>query len=163
MTAASRRTEQETAGVIAPPPLIFGAAIAGGLILQALHPWRLLGRPARRIRRIAGTAGVGAGAALIGSALASMQRAGTSPLPHEPSSALVTGGPFRFTRNPIYLAFTLITLGVAALRNSRWVLLLLGPALAVLNRGVIDREERYLEQRFGEDYRRYRQRVRRWL
>ncbi len=91
-----------------------------------------------------------------------MRRAGTSPFPDQPSNALVTDGPFRFTRNPIYLAFTLITVGLAALRNTRWILVLLGPALAVLHKGVIEREERYLEQRFGEDYRRYRRRVRRW-
>jgi protein-S-isoprenylcysteine O-methyltransferase Ste14 len=163
MTSANHPIEDDTAGVVAPPPLIFGTAIAGGLILQALRPWRLLPRSSRRTRRIAGAASVGAGAALIGSAAATMHRAGTSPLPDQPSTALVTGGPFRFTRNPIYLAFTLITLGVATLRNNRWVLVLLGPALAVLQKGVIEREERYLEQRFGDDYRHYRQRVRRCM
>lgn len=163
MTAVDPGIEDEAAGVVAPPPLIFAAAITGGSILQALRPVRLLPGSAPRTRRVVGAACLGAAAALIGSAAGAMRKAGTSPLPDRPSSALVTGGPFRFTRNPIYVAFALIAAGIAMLRNNRWIVVLLGPALAVLHKGVIEREERYLERRFGEDYRGYRQRVRRWI
>jgi protein-S-isoprenylcysteine O-methyltransferase Ste14 len=92
-----------------------------------------------------------------------MLRAKTTLNPAGPASTLVTGGPFRFTRNPIYLGDTLMYLGLALLFGRRGPLLLLPGVLAALDRGVIRREERYLERRFGRQYRAYRARVRRWL
>jgi protein-S-isoprenylcysteine O-methyltransferase Ste14 len=90
-------------------------------------------------------------------------RAGTSPNPYRPSTALVTTGPYRFTRNPMYLGFTLLYLGVTCWVNSLWPLLALPLILLLMQRSVIAKEEAYLEHRFGEDYRQYRMRVRRWL
>ncbi len=72
-------------------------------------------------------------------------------------------GPYRFTRNPIYLGMTIIFTGIAIAADSIWVLALLVPVLVIMNIGVIMREERYLEGKFGEDYRQYKASVRRWL
>jgi protein-S-isoprenylcysteine O-methyltransferase Ste14 len=151
--------ERDNAGVLAPPPVFFFGAILLGLVLQRVRRLGLAGPRGR----VVGALGVAAGLGLGGSAFATMARAGTTPDPREPVAALVEAGPFRRTRNPIYVGFALITAGVAALADNRWILLLLAPVLAVVRRGVVDREEAYLERRFGDDYRSYRDRVRRWL
>ena len=92
-----------------------------------------------------------------------MARAGTNVNPFQPTTALVTTGPFRFSRNPLYVGLTLAYLGGALLTNSVWVLALLVPVLLVMHYGVVRREERYLEAKFGDAYRAYRGRVRRYL
>ncbi len=92
-----------------------------------------------------------------------MERAGTNVNPREPTTALVVSGPFRFSRNPLYVALTLMYAGLAVVANAFWVLVLLVPVLLVLHSGVVRREERYLEAKFGEAYRQYRARVRRYL
>jgi protein-S-isoprenylcysteine O-methyltransferase Ste14 len=92
-----------------------------------------------------------------------MARAGTSFRTERPTTAIVTAGPFRYSRNPIYVALTLLYLGIGMVLNALWVLLLIVPVIAVMQRGVIAREERYLERKFGDEYRRYQVRVRRWL
>ena len=92
-----------------------------------------------------------------------MRRAQTPVDPYSPSTAIVVEGPYRYTRNPLYLALTLFYLALASIVNSVWPLLLLPLVLLVIQRGVIAREERYLEQKFGEQYLRYKSRVRRWL
>ncbi len=84
-------------------------------------------------------------------------------MPWRPTTALVVGGPFRFTRNPMYLGTTLLYIGIAILAQALWALVLLPFVLMIVQRGVIEREERYLEGKFGADYLRYKQRVRRWL
>jgi len=89
--------------------------------------------------------------------------AGTSVVPGEPSTALVVDGPYRFTRNPIYIGFILLYFGLAIILTSVWVLALLVPVLIVLQRGVVEREEVYLQRQFGDAYRKYQARVPRWL
>jgi protein-S-isoprenylcysteine O-methyltransferase Ste14 len=76
---------------------------------------------------------------------------------------MVTQGPFQYTRNPAYLSMTMIYTGISSLANALWAILLLPVALQVIQRGVIEREERYLERKFGEEYLRYKARVRRWI
>jgi len=92
-----------------------------------------------------------------------MKRAGTNVRPDQPSLHLVTDGPFRYSRNPLYLATLGLYGGVTLLVDAVWPALLLVPLLAVLRWGVIAREERYLEAKFGDEYRAYKARVRRWL
>ena len=92
-----------------------------------------------------------------------MRDAGTPANPYKPVSNVVTEGPFRYTRNPAYLSMAMIYTGIAALANALWAMLLLPGALLVIQRGVIEREERYLERKFGEEYLRYKARVRRWI
>jgi protein-S-isoprenylcysteine O-methyltransferase Ste14 len=112
--------------------------------------------------------GAGGGFALIGLALFAFSvrqfsRAGTSLIPGEPSTVLLDVGPYRFTRNPIYISFVIFYFGLAIMLTSVWMLILLIPVAIILQRGVVEREETYLQAKFGEAYRKYQARVPRWL
>ena len=111
----------------------------------------------------AGFALVALGGVILTVAVRRFLRAGTSVETRKPTTALVTGGPFRYSRNPIYVAMGLAYAGIGIAADSPWVLGLLVPALAVMRYGVISPEERYLEGKFGDEYRRYKASVRRWL
>jgi protein-S-isoprenylcysteine O-methyltransferase Ste14 len=152
--------DDDLPGVCAPPPLIFGTALVLGLALG-----RGTASDERRaaIARGLGTTAIPAGALLGMAAIVALKRAGTNLDPFKPSSALVTGGAFRFTRNPAYVGATSIYIGIALLARSLPALTLLPVALALLDRGVVDAEERYLERRFGDAYRTYRATVPRWF
>jgi protein-S-isoprenylcysteine O-methyltransferase Ste14 len=150
---------QSNAGVIAPPPLIYAVPLIVGLLVNWWHPLPILrSTPAR----LAGIVCMLLG--LIGfPALISFLRAGTSVKPWEASTALVTTGIYRFTRNPMYVGFSLWYLGISLLCNALWPMLALPIVLIVMHQGVIPREEAYLHHRFGDAYAQYRQRVRRWI
>lgn len=149
----------QTAGVIAPPPLIYAVPLVFGLLL---HYWYPMAVVADRVAAPLGIACVILG--LVGlPAIRAFRRAKTSPKPWRPSTVLVTTGPYRFTRNPMYVGFTLLYAGVAIWVNAIWPLLFLPLVLVVMHVGVITREEAYLERVFGDAYREYRRRVRRWL
>ena len=90
-------------------------------------------------------------------------RAKTEVPPHRPTSAIVTDGPYRFSRNPIYVALTLLSAGIALWVNSFWMLGLLIPTLVVMTIAVIGPEEQYLERKFGAEYLDFKSRVRRWI
>ena len=92
-----------------------------------------------------------------------MQAAGTNVDPHRPAMVLVENGPFRFSRNPLYIALTLLFLGLSLVVDTWWGIVLLFPVLIIMHWGVILREERYLDQKFGASYRQYCTRVRRYL
>ena len=148
------------AGVPVPPPLLYAAGFAVALALE--RRWPLPRPPARPARRV-GAALLVVGAVLPASGATLFHRRDTSVLPVRPTTALVTSGPYRLTRNPMYVGFALGHAGLALLRRSTWAVLMLGPVLAAVDRMVIAREERYLERAFGDEYRRYARRVRRWL
>jgi LPXTG-motif cell wall-anchored protein len=157
---AARRPVGENAGVVAPPPLLFAAGLGAGLLLNLLlPPLPITGEAATIIAVVLGT---GAGL-LAASFVLAFRRSGTAVDPGRPSTALVTTGPYRLTRNPGYVAMAgaYISITIATLSLGAAVLLL--PTLYAVDCGVIQREERYLEALFGDDYRRYRARVRRWL
>jgi protein-S-isoprenylcysteine O-methyltransferase Ste14 len=147
-------------GVIAPPPLIYAGPLAVGILLNLKFPIHFL---PRKVARILGLTLIGTSAIIISQAFPRMRRAGTSVNPTEPTTVLVMDGPFKFTRNPLYLSLALFYAGVATLVNALWAMLMLPIVLLVINRGVIGREERYLERKFGEQYIQYKERVRRWL
>jgi protein-S-isoprenylcysteine O-methyltransferase Ste14 len=150
----------DTAGVVARPPLIYGGVLAAGLLAKTSFPAAFL---PRKVARLVGLPLLGAGLLLFISSLRTMRRAGTDVRTYKPTSSLVVEGPYRFTRNPIYLGFTLFYGGITALANSLPSALLLPFVLVFMRRGVIEREERYLERIFGEEYLRYKARVRRWI
>lgn len=152
--------DRETPGIVAPPPLIVAGVLTLGLLLDRAAPGPA---PRARIRKTAGTLAIGAGLALGTSAFAAIARAGTPMNPYAPTKALVTSGPFAVSRNPIYVGMIAVYLGVALRARSLTALALLPVALGLLERGVIDREERYLERRFSDAYRAYRERTPRWL
>lgn len=158
--ATPERQARDTAGVVAPPPLIFLAGLAAGFALEALLPGSSV---PGAVRWIGGGAALLAGIALQTTFIVAFGRKGTSVEPWKPTTAIVTTGPYRLTRNPAYLGMALIYVGIALLSDSLWVLLPLPLVLAVIDRAVIAREERYLERKFGSEYLDYRRRARRWI
>lgn len=151
---------QDNAGLRIPPPLLYVAPLGLGVLLNLVFPVRLLPTGTALL--------VGGGIAVLSFALGLpafllMRRAGTSVKPHLPTTAIVTRGPFRLTRNPLYLSLLVLYLGLALMANALWALLFL-PVLAILVHFLaILPEERYLEQKFGAAYLNYKARVRRWL
>ena len=152
--------EADTAGVVAPPPLIFLAGLIVGFALEALLPGVDL--PAV-VEWGLGSLLVVAGLGLLLIFNASFSRKGTAVEPWKPTTAIVTTGPYRFTRNPAYLGMALTYVGIAVMSSALWVLLPLPFVIAVIDRGVIAREERYLERKFGDEYLGYKRTVRRWV
>ncbi len=143
-----------------PPPVPYAIAVALGVGIDLAAPLPLL--PMAQAL-IAGAVLAALAAGLFAWAARTMFASGENPSPERPTIAIVTAGPYRFSRNPLYLSLTALGAGVALLVNSGWGLLLLVPAVAVTHFLVIAREERYLEGKFGADYSAYRERVRRWL
>jgi len=147
-------------GVIAFPPALFAGTLAIGLLLHFVFPVNFLPRTIA----IASGVVVFVGAAWIAvSAFRAMRRAQTAVNPSLPTTAIVSDGAFGFSRNPIYLSLTLLYVSIALLFNTLWSLLLLLPLFVVVQNGVIKREERYLEQKFGDEYLRYKASVRHWV
>ncbi len=151
---------QDTAGIIAPPPLIYLSGGLAGWLLNKLYPLPFL--PTAVTWPVGGLLMV-YGVLCAGFAFRAMRRARTPVDPYSPTTAIVMEGPYRFTRNPLYLALTLFYLALASIMNSAWPLLLLPLVLLAIHHGVVAREERYLEQKFGEAYLQYKAKVRRWL
>ena len=152
--------ENDHPGVLVPPPVLFGGAIILGLILQGQSKWFFA--PVF-VQHMLGPLLVVFGILLAAWAAATFLEAGTNVLPHKPSHAVVTSGPFRFSRNPMYVGLVMVTLGAAMIANTVWILILLVPAVLILDRGVIIREEAYLARKFGDPYLGYCRNVRRWL
>lgn len=153
----------DTAGVVAPPPLIYAVGLAVGFLLHRLLPLKAFSRTPRVLSLTLGSMCIGLGPTIIALGFRQMQNAHTNVNPTQPATTIVTTGPFRFTRNPLYLGFTIFYTGVSLLVNSLWMLLLLPLVLLLMTVGVIEREERYLERKFGQQYLVYKQRTRRWL
>jgi protein-S-isoprenylcysteine O-methyltransferase Ste14 len=150
----------DTAGLPLPPPVFFLVGLAAGWLLTPLLP----AQPFPPLAVTLGAPILGlAGAVLIVWAIAAFRRARTSVDPRRPSTTVVTNGPYRFTRNPIYVSLTLMTAAFALRMNLLGPLLMLPVVLVTVDRLVIAREERYLERKFGDEYRAYKARVRRWV
>lgn len=151
------------AGVLIPPPLLFVLPLVGARMLNSRRPWPLVDGHVIALWLL-GLVVVSAGVAVGLAGVAAFRAARTTVLPAgRPTTAIVQRGPYRFTRNPMYLAMALAYAGLALLLNTMWALLLLPLVLAVIDRAVIRREERYLTAKFGRPYREYCARVRRWL
>lgn len=154
-------SETDSTRIFVPPPLIFLTALILGLLLDGRIVDGLPNAPVWQ-RSLAVLLMV-AGVALMVSGLRRFSQAGTRPEPWEPSSALVSSGIYRWTRNSMYLGMAVLYGGIALLFASLIAALLLLPVLAIMNFIVIRREEAYLVRRFGAEYDAYRRRVRRWL
>ena len=152
-----------TAGVVGRPILLFPAAVLVGLALDRLLPVPVTIPEADRISWIAGGALILIGLVFFASGVRDFSRAET-PLPtNRPARVLVTSGAYRWTRNPVYLGFFLAYGGIGVAALSPWILILTLPLTITIRYGVVAREETYLERRFGDAYRDYKLRVRRWL
>lgn len=160
MKPDSTVTTSDSPGVAVLPPILFGGAFVVVLMLQWIWPVKIVRQPiAFWLGLILSIPAL----ALAAWGRSTMHRAGTNISPLKPAISLVTSGPYRFTRNPLYVAITLLYLGFTMLLNSWWGMVLLAPVLMILHWGVVRREERYLQLKFGEEYDGYRSRVRRYV
>jgi protein-S-isoprenylcysteine O-methyltransferase Ste14 len=146
--------------IVALPPLLYLAAFLVVLLLRWIRPWPIL--PPHLVPW------VGIGLLLAGLAIGipgrlALRSAGTSVKPTQPTTAIVMRGPYRFTRNPLYVGLTCFFVGLTLAFDTGWGFVVLVPLLVVMHFGVVRREESYLERKFGEEYRQYRGRVRRYL
>ena len=146
-----------------PPPLFFVAGWAAAWWLDRRIGFAIDAAGSSALQVALGGLFLAGGLALMGGALSTFIRAGTAVLPMRPARLLVTTGPFRRTRNPMYLGLTTTYFGLAVIANLAWPIVLLPVVLVALSSVVIEREERYLARAFGAEYERYRSRVRRWL
>jgi len=151
----------ETAGVLLPPPLLYAGGFLLGVVLDRAFGLPRMPRPPW----VLGLGGLLLGLqAVVGfSAFRALRRARTNVNPYKPSTAVVMVGVYQRSRNPIYLSMTMLYLGLALVLGVLGPLVLLLPVLLVMHFGVILREERYLDRKFGAPYRDYRAHVRRWL
>jgi protein-S-isoprenylcysteine O-methyltransferase Ste14 len=150
-------------GVVLLPPAVFLAGLVIGYLLWWFWPVGIVPADWALLVRIVGAVATVIGIAIIGYAVATFSRAGTTPTHWEPTTAIVGAGPYAFSRNPMYVGMALAHAGLSLLGNALAPLLLLVPAIWLIRTQVIDREERYLETKFGPTYRDYKRRVRRWL
>jgi protein-S-isoprenylcysteine O-methyltransferase Ste14 len=158
---ASGAGPADHADVVALPPVVYLGALVAGVVAKLVLGGSLV--PGSALR-----AGVGAAAAITGIALLvpfmrAFRQSGQDPHPRTPTPSLVTTGIFGWTRNPAYLGMTTLYVGLTLLFDNPWMLGFLVPVLLLMQFGVILREEAYLERKFGEEYRAYKKRVRRWL
>lgn len=151
----------DTSNAVVRPPVALGLAFMAGLALHCLYPWPFVPLSVPRVG--VGGAIFAAGFALAAWAFVSMRRAGTRVETVEPTTAIVTSGPYVYTRNPIYTAMFIGLIGLAVAFDTLWILATLLPFYLVIRYGVVAREEAHLERKFGDVYRSYKTRVRRWL
>jgi protein-S-isoprenylcysteine O-methyltransferase Ste14 len=149
----------DSPGVRVPPPLLYAGAVIAGWLLDRLWPLPIGGAS----RALLAWVFVTGWAVLAASAIGLFRRKQTSIIPIRPASALVTSGPYTFTRNPMYVSLALVVSAFALFLNTWWIMLLLVPLLLIVQQFVIVPEERYLQRRFGAEYEAYTRQVRRWL
>ena len=150
----------DNAGVSCPPPFWYALAVLTGVVLERRWPLPII---AGWSNTIAGAVFVLGGMALAFASIGRFRRSKTSIVPIRPADALVLSGPYRYTRNPMYVSLALLTIGCGLLLATWWPIVLLVPTLVIVQQFVIVPEERYLRRRFGTDYETYTRRVRRWL
>lgn len=153
-------TDKPICGGVTPPPIIYAVCFLAGLGLDGLWPVPLL---PLAVQYSVGVAFMVAGLALFVWALREFTRAQTAVTHHRPTTGIVATGPFGFSRNPIYVAMTTVYLGAAIAVDGVLVLVLVLPAIVAIHTLVIPNEETFLEKTFGDDYRRYKSTVRRWI
>ena len=146
-----------------PPPLVFVVGWAAAWGLSRRLPFEIDGRGASGVQEVLGAVLVFVGLALVAWAAATFVRARTPIVPIREARVIVTDGPFRFSRNPMYVGLTGLYVGLAVLLNQAWPFVMLPAVLAVVLVFVIGREERYLRSVFRQQYEAYCRRVRRWL
>ncbi len=150
-------------GVRFPPPLLFVAGFLAGWALDRRWPSQVYPDAWATVGQFAGACLLGLGVGLVAWALVTFRRHRTAVFPNQPAARIVRDGPFRWTRNPMYVSMSLVYIGLALIMNALLPLFLLPVVLVLLTTLVIHREERYLESAFRDDYSAYCRDVRRWL
>jgi protein-S-isoprenylcysteine O-methyltransferase Ste14 len=148
--------------IVAHPPVIFGIVLVVGFLIHKCFPLALMSHPGSLSKVVAGILFVLAGIIMVSGTRLMLQKK-IDPRPDRPTTAIVTEGLFRYSRNPLYLSLMLIYGGIAVYANSLWLFLLLPLLFFGLERGVVLREEKYLEGKFGDEYLQYKKKVRRWV
>jgi protein-S-isoprenylcysteine O-methyltransferase Ste14 len=161
--ASQQARDAATAGVITRPPFLYLGCLILGLALDYLAPLPLTLPGAALMHWMVGGSLILFGAAIVAAGIRNFARAATPVPSNQPVRALVTTGIHGWSRNPIYVGMFLLYAGIGVAARSPWVLILALPLVVVLRYGVVAREEAYLERRFGDAYRAYKARVRRWL
>lgn len=156
----TKGTETDNAGVLAPPPVIYAGTAVAAVILHWIVPQPL---PGEDLRLAVGPILAVLSVVLAVASIRRFRKAGTNVRPWEPTTTIVDTGPYRFTRNPMYLGLTGLYVGIGLIVGSLWFAVLFPPLIIVMQRGVILREEVYLARKFGEPYRSYKAKVRRWI
>jgi protein-S-isoprenylcysteine O-methyltransferase Ste14 len=151
----------DTANVIIRPPIAWAVAVLAGLALNWLMPLPFV--PAAVPAGWLGAMVFVLALALFAWAIVTITRAGSNVPTNLPTTTIAESGPYRLTRNPIYVGMFLGLIGLAIAFDNLWLLMMLVPFALVIRYGVVAREEAYLERKFGDVYRGYRSRVRRWL
>jgi len=152
--------DQDNPGIRVPPPPVYLLALLLGLLVDRRAHVPFL---PRGVTRVLGWPLAGGAIVLAAWFIQTMRTAETTIRIDKPVSSLTQDGPFRYSRNPGYLSLTMLYAGIAIRRSALWAILLLPLVLWVIQREVIEREERYLERTFGEEYLDYKRRVRRWV
>src|SRR5882724_284380 len=164
MSSASQQPrDAATTSVITRPPLIYLACLLLGLALDRVLPLPLALPGAALMQWMAGGGLILIGVAIMAAGIRNFSRAATPVPSNQPVRVLVTAGIHRWSRNPIYVGMFLVYAGIGIAARSPWILILALPLAIILRYGVVAREEAYLERRFGDAYRDYKARVRRWL
>ncbi len=158
----TRRPDPLRPGLMASPRLIFGLPFGAGIVLHVMTGSNIETGD-NLIVVVLGSLLIATGLTLAAWATIALRKRGEHPDPARPTTALVTDGPYAHSRNPIYLSFTSVALGIGLLLNSYWVLGSVPIAALALNFLVVTREERYLATVIGHQYSGYRENVRRWL
>ena len=153
---------RDTADVIAPPPLLYVGALMLALLLNAFTPMSFASC-CRLLLWLTGAALITLGLMLSTAVVWTFRKSRTPVSPRRPTTRIVRAGPYRYSRNPDYLGQMMIYLGGAVAADTWWPFLLLPLLVVAIQRGVVRREERYLEAKFGQEYRDYKARVPRWL
>jgi protein-S-isoprenylcysteine O-methyltransferase Ste14 len=146
-----------------PPPILFVLGLGVGSALDTVAPLPMTPESLAPVRVVLGWAALVAGAGLLVWAMLTFARARTAIFPNRPARAVVAEGPYRFSRNPMYVALSGVVIGAGFVANKLWIVAVLPAVLVVLVALVIRREEHYLAVAFGEQYTSYQERVRRWL
>jgi len=155
-----KEEDKDKVSVIAPPPLIFLLAILVGVLLNYFWPYNII---PESIQLPIGLGIIALSIILSLLGVREFKKVRTSIRPDRPTTTIIASGPFRYTRNPLYLSLSLFHIGIGIAVDSVWILAMLAPTLIIMRYGVISREEHYLENKFGDEYLKYRDSVRRWF
>lgn len=161
--SASTHDSPTGPGVRFPPPFLYAIPGLLGYVVHRRAPWPLVPASLREPAEVVGLAFAAIALCTIGWAISRFLLARTSILPHRPANAFVASGPYRFTRNPMYVSLAMLLLGLALMADSLWMGVAVPVGMLLVQRLVIRREEAYLTARFGHTYVDYARRVPRWL
>ncbi len=153
-------SDKDSPGVLVPPPIVYFVCLMIGLGLDTLWPLPFL---AQTLQFAVGFTIIAVSILLFGLVLRVFSKSKTSIDHRKPTTEIITAGPFAYSRNPVYLSMTMLFIGVAVTVDGLWILVMAVPAVVIIHYVVILREEAFLERAFGDEYRRYKATVRRWV